>query len=125
MAAYPTPGAPPENVHGVVRTIPQPRPHPATTIHKAEPKRFNEARDLGEKFREGIPVIMNLQGTEDPFARFDLIQDLVHRLGRWAVLHTVEGGDHSFRVLKRSGRSDAEVLDELCTRVAKWIDETS
>src|SRR4051812_37407457 len=49
----------PETMHGGIRTIPQPRTHPATTIHKAEPKRFNEARDLGDKFREGIPVIMN------------------------------------------------------------------
>src|SRR6476469_857834 len=73
----------PESVSGVVRTIPQPRPHPATTIHKAEPKRFNEARDLGDKFREGIPVIMNLQGTEDPIARrlVDFASGLVFGLG--------------------------------------------
>jgi cell division inhibitor SepF len=73
----------PEAASGVVRTIPQPRPHPATTIHKAEPKRFNEARDLGDKFREGIPVIMNLQGTEDPIARrlVDFASGLVFGLG--------------------------------------------
>ncbi|HXJ64218.1 MAG TPA: cell division protein SepF [Actinomycetota bacterium] len=73
----------PETVGGVVRTIPQPRPHPATTIHKAEPKRFNEARDLGDKFREGIPVIMNLQGTDDPIARrlVDFASGLVFGLG--------------------------------------------
>jgi len=73
----------PESGHGVVRTIPQPRPHPATTIHKAEPKRFNEARDLGEKFREGIPVIMNLQGTDDAIARrlVDFASGLVFGLG--------------------------------------------
>ena len=73
----------PETVGGGVRTIPQPRPHPATTIHKAEPKRFNEARDLGDKFREGIPVIMNLQGTEDPIARrlVDFASGLVFGLG--------------------------------------------
>jgi cell division inhibitor SepF len=73
----------PETVHGVVRTIQQPRPHPATTIHKAEPKRFNEARDLGDKFREGIPVIMNLQGTDDSIARrlVDFASGLVFGLG--------------------------------------------
>jgi len=73
----------PETSHGVVRTIPQPRPHAATTIHKAEPKRFNEARDLGDKFREGIPVIMNLQGTEDAIARrlVDFASGLVFGLG--------------------------------------------
>ncbi|MFL5799953.1 MAG: cell division protein SepF [Actinomycetota bacterium] len=73
----------PESGHGVVRTIPQPRPHHATTIHKAEPKRFNEARDLGEKFREGVPVIMNLQGTDDAIARrlVDFASGLVFGLG--------------------------------------------
>jgi cell division inhibitor SepF len=52
----------------IVRTIPQPR-HASAMIHKSEPKRFNEARDLGDKFRDGVPVIMNLQGTDDTIAR--------------------------------------------------------
>ena len=39
------------------------------SIHRAEPKRFNEARDIGERFREGVPVIMNLQAADDPIAR--------------------------------------------------------
>ena len=53
----------------IVRTIPQPRGGPVGTIHKSEPKRFNEARDLGDKYRDGVPVIMNLQGTDDTIAR--------------------------------------------------------
>jgi len=73
----------PEPTHSVIRTIPQPRPSAATTIHKSEPKRFNEARDLGDKFREGIPVIMNLQGTDDAIARrlVDFASGLVFGLG--------------------------------------------
>jgi cell division inhibitor SepF len=39
------------------------------TIHRAEPRRFNEARELGERFKDGVPVIMNLQQTEDAIAR--------------------------------------------------------
>jgi cell division inhibitor SepF len=75
--------ASPEPAHAVVRTIPQTRPMPATHIHKAEPKRFNEARELGDRFRDGIPVIMNLQGTEDPIARrlVDFASGLVFGLG--------------------------------------------
>ncbi|MGH2740681.1 MAG: cell division protein SepF [Actinomycetota bacterium] len=52
---------------GIVRTVPPPTQ--ASAIHRAEPRRFNEARELGEKFKEGVPVIMNLQETEDPTAR--------------------------------------------------------
>src|SRR2546425_5500167 len=37
-----------------------------------------------------------------------------------ATLHVVEGADHSFRVLKRSGRSDEEVVAELGDAVANW-----
>jgi cell division inhibitor SepF len=56
-----------DTAEAIVRTIPS-RPQ-SSTIHRAEPKRFNEARDLGERFKEGVPVIMNLQGTEDSIAR--------------------------------------------------------
>jgi cell division inhibitor SepF len=51
----------------IIRTIPKNRPSGA--IHRAEPKRFNEARELGDRFKEGVPVIMNLQETEDTIAR--------------------------------------------------------
>ncbi len=53
---------------GVVRTIPAPRPV-GSAIHKSEPKRFNEARDIADRYKAGIPVIMNLQGTDDTIAR--------------------------------------------------------
>lgn len=52
----------------VVRTIPH-RESSLAAIHRAEPKRFDEAREIGERYRRGVPVIMNLQGTEDPVAR--------------------------------------------------------
>ena len=51
----------------IIRTIPQSRP--AGTIHRAEPRAFNEAREVGERFKDGVPVIMNLQETEDAIAR--------------------------------------------------------
>src|SRR5436309_14167130 len=41
----------------IVRTISQPRAAPGASIHKSEPKRFNEARELGDRFRAGVPVI--------------------------------------------------------------------
>jgi cell division inhibitor SepF len=63
------PAAPvPDSPDSLIRTIPKTRPS-AGTIHRAEPKRFNEARELGERFKDGVPVIMNLQQTEDSIAR--------------------------------------------------------
>lgn len=63
-----------------------------------------------------VPMLF-LQGTRDKLAELSLLEPLCRELGRRATLHVVEGGDHSFRVLKRSGRSDDEALDELADAI--------
>jgi uncharacterized protein len=67
----------------------------------------------------GVPMLF-LQGTRDALADLDLMRTVCARLGARAMLHVVEGGDHSFAVLKRSGRSDAEVIAELADTIAGW-----
>ena len=59
----------PDRSEAVVRTMPPPRGPALASIHRAEPKRFNDVRDIGERFKQGVAVIMNLQGTEDHVAR--------------------------------------------------------
>src|SRR5437588_5189605 len=66
-----------------------------------------------------IPMLF-LQGDRDEFADLTLLRPVVQRLGERATLHLVEGGDHSFHVLKRSGRTDAEVMGELVGAIADW-----
>jgi predicted alpha/beta-hydrolase family hydrolase len=66
----------------------------------------------------GLPMLF-LQGTRDTFADLSLITAVCGRLAD-ATLHVVDGGDHSFAVLKRSGRSRAEVMDELANVIAEW-----
>ncbi len=66
----------------------------------------------------GLPMLF-LQGTRDSLADLSLLGPLVSKLDE-ATLHVVEGGDHSFHVLKRSGRTDAEALDELAESVDAW-----
>jgi len=71
------------DTEGTVRTIPSRSAVAATgAIHKSEPKRFNEARDVADRFKEGTAVIMNLQSTEDPIARrlVDFASGLVYGL---------------------------------------------
>jgi predicted alpha/beta-hydrolase family hydrolase len=63
-----------------------------------------------------------LQGTRDAFARWDLIEALVERLGERATLHRIEGGDHSFAVPKRSGRAPADVEREIVGAMLSWLD---
>jgi hypothetical protein len=62
-----------------------------------------------------------LQGTRDDLADLDLITSVCGRLGPKATLHVVEGADHSFAVLKRSGRTDSEVMSELTLGIAEWL----
>jgi len=71
-----------------------------------------------------VPMLF-LQGTRDDFAALKLLQPLVKRLGERATLHLVEGGDHSFRVLTKSGRSEGEVMGEVVSTIVEWADGLS
>ena len=66
-----------------------------------------------------VPMLF-LQGTRDALARWDLIEETCASLGPLATLHLLEGADHSFRVLKRSGRTSEEVADEIAAVVGAW-----
>jgi predicted alpha/beta-hydrolase family hydrolase len=63
-----------------------------------------------------------VQGTRDAFAREDLLHALIQRLGERADRHPVEGADHSFRVLKRSGRTPEDVQREVCAAVLDFLE---
>lgn len=67
-----------------------------------------------------VPMLF-LQGTRDDLASLSLIRPLIGQLRPLASLHIVEGADHSFAVLKRSGRTGAEVMAELADATAEWI----
>ena len=66
-----------------------------------------------------VPMLF-LQGSRDEFAGLDLLKPVVKRLAKRVTLHVVEGGDHSFKVLKRTGRTDAEVMNELADTITAW-----
>ena len=61
-----------------------------------------------------------LQGTRDTLADLKLLRPICTNLGPRATLHVIETADHSFHVLKKSGTSDAEVLQELAETVVSW-----
>jgi len=67
-----------------------------------------------------LPMLF-LQGTRDGLADLDLIKQTTANLGNKASLHIVEGADHAFHVLVRSGRTDAQVREELCDTMAAWM----
>jgi uncharacterized protein len=65
-----------------------------------------------------VPLLF-LQGTRDTLADLDLVRTLVERLPL-ATLHTLEGADHSFHVPARSGRTDAQVRNEMMDAFIAW-----
>jgi uncharacterized protein len=72
--------------------------------------------------RVEIPMLF-LQGTRDGLADLGLLKPVIAALGTKATLHEVEGGDHSFAVLKKSGRTNDEALAEVLDTLTAWIDE--
>ena len=67
----------------------------------------------------GLPMLF-LQGTRDRLAKLALLEPLLGRVEPSPLLHVVEAADHGFHVPKRSGRTDDEVLDELCQAFDEW-----
>jgi predicted alpha/beta-hydrolase family hydrolase len=86
-------------------------------LHPAGKPSSDRAKHLTEVH---MPMLF-LQGTRDNLAEMTLLEPVVKSLGRTASLHRVEGADHSFHVPARSGRNDAEVMNEVLDTLAAWI----
>lgn len=71
-----------------------------------------------------VPMLF-LQGTRDALADLPLVTQVTGRLGDGATLQVVEGADHGFDVLVRSGRTAAQVQSELADTVVGWLRQHS
>jgi predicted alpha/beta-hydrolase family hydrolase len=67
-----------------------------------------------------LPMLF-LQGTRDALGDLKLLRPILAKLGTQATLHVVEGADHSFHVLKSSGRIDKDVLKESAQSASDWM----
>ena len=70
----------------------------------------------------GVPMLF-LQGTRDTLADLALLRPICEKLGSRATLHIIPEADHSFHVLKKSGKTDAEVMTELAHTTAGWANK--
>jgi predicted alpha/beta-hydrolase family hydrolase len=66
-----------------------------------------------------LPMLF-LQGTRDELADTGLLREALAPLAARATLVLLEEADHAFHVPARSGRSAAQVLDELLDAFAGW-----
>ena len=88
-------------------------------LHPAGRPGIERARHL---IRVTVPMLF-LQGTRDALADLTLLRPVCDCLGARTTLHVVEGADHSFHVLKRTGRTNEAVLLELAWTTASWASE--
>ena len=64
VAPPPAPAAPTARASAV-----KPIPMPATRVHVMDPKGFNDAQEVGDRLKNGQPVILNLQGVDRDLQR--------------------------------------------------------
>jgi uncharacterized protein len=69
-----------------------------------------------------VPMLF-LQGTRDTLADLTLLRPVCEKLVSRATLHIIPEADHSFHVLKKAGKTDAEVMTELAQTTAVWANK--
>jgi len=66
-----------------------------------------------------VPMLF-VQGTRDALAGLDLLRPILAPLPH-ATLHLIDGGDHSFKVPRRSGRTEADVRSDVVGAIVAWL----
>lgn len=86
------------------------RPVASSKVHLTEPTTFNDVEEVGERFRAGVPVIMNLAGASETVAKrlLDFASGLIfgldgriERVGDRVFLLTPTGTDVSTEERRR------------------------
>ena len=89
----------------------------AYPLHPAgKPEKLRDAHLSSIK----VPVLC-LNGTRDALCRRDLMESVLATVRAPWEMHWLEGADHSFHVPKSSGRTDAQVLDEIGMVSRLWL----
>jgi predicted alpha/beta-hydrolase family hydrolase len=60
-------------------------------------------------------------GTRDPLCTPDIMRRVLTTVRTPWEMHWLEGADHSFHVLKSSGRTDTDVLTEVGDASERWL----
>jgi predicted alpha/beta-hydrolase family hydrolase len=81
----------------------------------------DRAKMRDEVLRKLQTPILFVQGTRDPLCPLDLLESVRKEMQAPNELHVVEGGDHSSRVLKRSGQSQEDVDLAILAAIAAFV----
>nr|WP_305906508.1 alpha/beta family hydrolase [Methylomarinum sp. Ch1-1]MDP4519194.1 dienelactone hydrolase family protein [Methylomarinum sp. Ch1-1] len=61
------------------------------------------------------------QGSRDSLCELDVFKPILEHLPTQPELYVIEGGDHSFKVLKRLKRSEEIIHQEMVQKSVEWI----
>jgi predicted alpha/beta-hydrolase family hydrolase len=88
----------------------------AYPLHPAgQPEKLRDAHLAAIK----VPALC-INGTRDALCTPDLMERALKTVTTDWTMHWIDGADHSFHVLKSSGRSDAEVMQEIGDTGRDW-----
>jgi predicted alpha/beta-hydrolase family hydrolase len=65
--------------------------------------------------------VLCINGTRDDFCERRLMEQVLATAGSNWQMHWLDGADHGFHVLKRSGRTDADVVAEVRAAIDAWL----
>lgn len=89
----------------------------AYPLHPAgQPEKLRDAHLAGIR----VPTLC-MNGTRDDLCRQDLMEQVVRHLPGTFRMHWLEGADHGYHVLKRSGRTEEEVMAEIRETTLQWL----
>jgi uncharacterized protein len=89
----------------------------AYPLHPAgQPEKLRDAHLASIK----VPVLC-FNGARDALCTPELMEAALKTVTTRWDMHWLSGADHSFHVLKSSGRTDAQVLDEIGETTRRWI----
>ena len=70
-----------------------------------------------------VSPMLFIQGTRDRYCSVDVLRQTLGRVGAPTALHVVHEADHQFKVLKKSGRTEQEIGQEILGVTESWMDK--
>ena len=64
-----------------------------------------------------------LQGSRDRLCDLATLRTVLAPLKAQVTLHLIDDGDHSFKVPKRSGKTERDIKKEIVATIASWLSE--
>jgi predicted alpha/beta-hydrolase family hydrolase len=78
-----------------------------------------------EQERTASAPMLFLQGSRDAFGRPEEIRNILKQQKLRATIYPIEGGDHSFKTPKASGKSQQSVYVAAVDAIIEWLSKNA